>query len=80
MNLKKTWNKKFGKSEILTKDNGTCKWIELDMVKLADGDVKAYNEIDKEYGVVILGGKCTVKGEGFNFENIGKRNLEIVKI
>lgn len=74
MNLKKTWNKKFGKSEILTKENGTCKWIELDMVKLADGDTKSYDEIDKEYGIVILGGKCTVKGAGFNFENIGKRS------
>ena len=38
MNLKKTWNKKYGKSEMITKDNSTCKMVEIDMVKLANGE------------------------------------------
>ena len=33
MNLKKTWNKKYGKSEIITKENSTLKNVEIDMVR-----------------------------------------------
>ncbi len=73
MNLKKTWNKKYGKSEIITTENSPCKLVEIDMVRLAKGDKKSYNESDKEYGLLILGGKCTVKGDGFEYKNIGKR-------
>ena len=73
MNLKKTWNKKYGKSEIITKENSSCKLVEIDMVRLADGEQKKYNEKDKEYGLLILGGKCTVTGDGFEYKNIGKR-------
>lgn len=73
MNYKKNWNKKFGKSEILTKENSDCKNVEIDMVRLADGDKKKYNEQNKEYGLLIMYGKCTVEGTGFKYENIGKR-------
>ncbi len=73
MNYKKSWNKKFGKSEILTKENSSCKNVEIDMVRLADGDKKKYNEKNKEYGLLIMYGKCTVEGAGFKYENIGKR-------
>lgn len=70
---KRSWNKKFGKSEIYTWEDSYCQKIEMDMLRLADGDSKSYNEEDKEYGLVILGGKCTVKGDDFTFENVGKR-------
>lgn len=73
MNLKKTWNKKYGKSQILTKDNSTCKNVEIDMVRLADGETKSYDEEGKEFGLLILGGKCTVEAESFKYENIGER-------
>ena len=73
MNYKRTWNKKFGKSEIFKKGNSACQKVEMDMLRLADGDTKSYREADKEYALVILGGKCTVKGDGFAFENAGKR-------
>ena len=49
MNLKKTWNKKYGKSEIITKENSTLKNVEIDMVRLADGQTKAYDEKDTEF-------------------------------
>ncbi|MGN1059154.1 MAG: 5-deoxy-glucuronate isomerase, partial [Clostridia bacterium] len=45
----------------------------MDMIRLADGETKSYKEANKEYALVILGGQCTVKGEGFTFENAGKR-------
>ena len=73
MNLKKTWNKRYGKSEIISKENSTCKLVEIDMVRLAKGQKKVYNKKDKEYGVLILGGKCSVYGADFEFRGIGKR-------
>ena len=71
--FKRNWTKKFGKSEIFTKEDSYCQNVEIDMVKLADGQTKTYSEIDKEYGLLILGGKCTVAGKDFNYENIGER-------
>lgn len=73
MNLKKTWTKNYGKSSVITKENSPCKLCEIDMLKLADGSTKKYSEKDKEYGILILGGKCSVVGADFKFENIGKR-------
>lgn len=74
MNFKKTWSMKNGREEIITKENSSLKMMELDMVKLSQGQSIAYSERDKEYSLIILGGKCTVTGDGFNFENIGKRS------
>lgn len=73
MNYKKTWNKRYGKSEIITKDNSSCKFVEMDMLRLADGETKKYSEENKEYGILILGGKCSVCGECIDYQNIGKR-------
>lgn len=73
MNFKKKWTKKYGKSEIMTKENSSCKLMELDMVKLSDGQKKSYSAKDTEFGILIFGGKCTIEGEGFSFANIGKR-------
>ena len=73
MNLKKSWTKRFGKSQIITKENSLCRNVEIDMLRLADGDVKRYSEKDKEYGLLILGGKCSVEGAGFHYGEIGVR-------
>ena len=71
--FKRTWNKKYGKSEIYKSEDSFCQKVEIDMLRLADGDKKLYREENKEYALVILGGKCTVSGDGFSFENAGKR-------
>ncbi len=71
--LKKTWNKKFGKSEIVTAQNSTLRKVAIDMVRLADGEQKSYRDTDTEYAILIFGGKCTVKGENFCYEAVGKR-------
>ena len=70
---KRNWTKKFGKSEIFTMEDSYCQNVEIDMVKLEYGQTKTYSESDKEYGLIILGGKCTVTGKDFNYENIGDR-------
>ncbi len=73
MNFKKTWTKKYGKSEIITRENSTLKKVEIDMIKLANGQTKSYSLKDTEFGILILGGKCSVEGKGFKYENIGER-------
>jgi len=73
MNFKKKWTKKYGKSEIMTKENSSCKLMEIDMVKLSDGQKKSYSAKDTEFGILIFGGKCNVEGKDFSFTNIGKR-------
>ena len=71
--FKRSWNRKFGKSEIFTNEDSFCKNVEIDMVKLSDGQTKVYSETDKEFGLLILGGKCSVEGKDFKYENIGER-------
>ena len=73
MNYKRTWTKQYGKSEIFKKENSACQKMEIDMLRLADGETKKYSEADKEYGLVILGGKCSVSGDDFEFKSVGKR-------
>ena len=71
--FKRSWNKKFGKSEIYKFEDSFCQNVEIDMVRLADGETKTYCEQDTEFGLVILCGKCTVDGGSFKYEKIGER-------
>lgn len=73
MNFKKTWNGEYGVSHVIEKETTPLKMLEVDMVRLRPGETKKYSEKDKEYGLVIIGGTCTVAGEGFAYENIGVR-------
>lgn len=73
MNLKKSWNGENGISKVINKENTPLKMIEVDMVKLQPGEVKKYSEKEKEFAIIILGGSCTIAGDGFSYENIGKR-------
>lgn len=73
MNLKKHWKNEYGKAAVITKENSSLKMLEVDMLKLRDKESKTYSEKDKEYGLLLIGGKCTVTGDGFEYKNIGKR-------
>lgn len=73
MTYKKHYNGAYGKSSIVTWENSTLENIEADMVKLRPGETKTYNEEDVEYGLIILGGTCSVIARDFHYENIGKR-------
>ena len=73
MSFKKTWNMENGCHKIVTKENSSLDLLELDMVKLAQGEKAEFREQDKEYSLIILGGKCTVTGDGFSYERVGKR-------
>jgi len=73
MNYKRHWNGDVGCTAIYKKEDSACKWLEIDMLKLTKGMSYTYDEKDKEYALILLGGKCTVIGDGMKFENIGKR-------
>jgi 5-deoxy-glucuronate isomerase len=73
MNFKKTWNMQNGCDAVITKDNSSLSLLEVDMLKLSIGESKAYAEAGKEYSLIILGGKCTVQGDGFDYKGIGRR-------
>ena len=73
MNYKKNWNGENGKSAVITKANSSLDMLEVDMLRLQKGEIKKYSETDKEYGLVILGGKCSVEGAGFSYQGIGRR-------
>ncbi len=70
---KKSWKNQYGVSKVISDDNSYMTLIEVDMVKLRPGETKKYSELGKEFGIVILGGKCSVEGQGFSFTDIGKR-------
>jgi len=73
MNLKKTWDFKNGISDIYVKGDCQCQMLEIACVKLAPGETASFDEQDKEYAVVILGGTADVVGDGFEFKGVGKR-------
>ena len=72
MNLKKTYVEKYGYERVITDRNSQLVFAELDFLKLADGQSYTVSEKGKEFALMILYGKCSVKGEGFEF-NAGKR-------
>ena len=73
MNLKKTYGEKYGYERVVTDRNSPLTYAELDFLKLADGQSYTIDEKGKEFALIILYGKCSVKGENFAFEEVGMR-------
>ena len=73
MNLKKSYVEKYGYERVTTDRNSPLTYAELDFLKLADGQSYTVDEKGKEFALIILYGKCSVKGESFAFDTVGKR-------
>ena len=73
MNLKKSYVEKYGYERVTTDRNSPLTYTELDFLKLADGQSYTIDEKGKEFALIILYGKCSVKGESFAFEEAGSR-------
>ena len=73
MELKKSYAEKYGYERVITARNSVLAFEEIDMLKLADGKSFSVSETGKEFALIVLGGTCTVKGDGFSFEKVGKR-------
>jgi 5-deoxy-D-glucuronate isomerase len=74
MNLKKSYVEKYGYERVTTDRNSPLAYTELDFLKLADGQSYTVDEKGKEFALIILYGKCSVKGENFSFNNVGHRS------
>lgn len=72
MSDKKSWNKGYGKQELF-QSGGSLSLLELDMVRLGAGESAAYEEQNKEYALILLGGVCSVTGDGLDYRAIGRR-------
>lgn len=70
---KRHWAGGFGCTPVYRKEDAACRWIEVDMLRLAAGQSYSYDEAGKEYALIILGGICSVQGVGFDYRQIGKR-------
>ena len=73
MNLKKSYVEKYGYERVTTDRNSPLCYTELDFLKLADGQSYTIDEKGKEFALIILYGKCSVKGENFAFDSVGSR-------
>ena len=73
MNLKKTYVEQYGYERVITDRNSALTYAELDFLKLADGQSYTVTEKGKEFALIILYGKCSVKGENFAFNEVGSR-------
>lgn len=73
MQYKRHWDGRTGCTPIYRKGSAACKWIEIDMLKLEAGQSYTYSEQNKEYALILLGGICSVNGDGFRYSKIGKR-------
>lgn len=74
MNYKRHWDGSYGCQRIYAQEDSACRWIEVDMLKLKPGQAHRYYEQGKEYALILLGGVCSVSGDGLDFPHIGKRS------
>lgn len=74
MDLKKSYAEKYGYEKIITDRNSSLCYAGLDFLKLAEGQSHVVDEDGKEFALIVLYGKCRVKGDGFVFEKVGHRS------
>ena len=74
MNYKRHWDyTKSGLCPLYSLSNSACHAMEIDGLKLSAGEEYVGNTGDMEYGFTLLGGTCTITGDGFDYSHIGKR-------
>lgn len=80
MNLRKSYHEQYGYERVITSRNSPLTFVEMDMLKLADGNEFTIDEENKEFVLIVLAGKCDIYGKDFKFEKVGyrKSTLEVV--
>ena len=73
MNLKKSYKEKYGYERVITDRNSPLVYAETDMLKLPAGKSYTVDEVGKEFVLIVLYGKCEVRGENFCFSKVGYR-------
>jgi len=62
-----------GFTKISSFGDGDMELTEFGLIELAEGETYAEDTAENEVALVVLGGTCSVEGDGFKFENIGRR-------
>lgn len=62
-----------GFAQISTIGDGGMKLTEFGIISLKSGQKHSAATGTREVALIILGGKCSVRGEGFDFKHIGER-------
>ena len=69
----RNYGKKDGFTKISTIGDGDLKLTEFGIINLKKGGNFSADSGKSEIALIILGGKCSVTGDGFEFKNIGGR-------
>ncbi len=59
--------------DVVSPGDARLEYIRFGVVSLPAGETLAREAEEKETALIILSGACTVRGEGFAFENLGQR-------
>ncbi len=62
-----------GYNKIFSVGEYEMKLTAFGLLKLAKGETYKANTKDFEVAFVLMGGKCDIKGDGFEFKNVGER-------
>ncbi len=73
MEYLKHYQPKNGFTKISTIGDGDLKLTEFGIINLKKGDEYKDKTGKSEVVLIVLGGKCSVSGDGFNFESVGGR-------
>ena len=73
MNLKKTYVPSNGLTMLCKEGECSLKELEYGILELAPGQSHDFSSGDKEAAFIILGGRCSVKGEGIDWTGLGAR-------
>lgn len=73
MNLLEKYTQKEGYTEIIAESDKRMKYIEFGILRSKEGATFKEETKDKEVVLIILSGKCSVKGKNFEFKDIGER-------
>jgi len=74
MNLLERYTQEEGYTEIIAESDKRMKYIEFGILRLEEGATFKEETNDKEVALIILSGKCSVKGKNFEFKDIGERS------
>ena len=73
MSYLKHYKKKNGFTRISSLGDGDMKLTEFGIINIMKGENFSAATDEKESAFIILGGKCSFSGKGFEFKNIGER-------
>lgn len=73
MQYTRTWTPKPGLSEIVKPGDAGLQQIRFGMLYLAAGESFTADAEDKETALIVLSGTCAVRGDGFDFNDLGQR-------